>query len=76
LSFTKGKRIESTGVAPLRREVSNPRVRWNPNKASEYVQVIENDPNNTLNEINNILNDINHTMATRRYFDFELAYFS
>ena len=29
--------------------VSNPRVRWNPNKASEYVQVLENDPNNTLN---------------------------
>jgi hypothetical protein len=23
--------------------VSNPRVRWNPNKASEYVQVLEND---------------------------------
>jgi hypothetical protein len=29
--------------------VSNPRIRWNPNKASEYVQVLENDPNNTLN---------------------------
>jgi hypothetical protein len=36
-------------------QVSNPRVRRNPNKASEYVQVLEKDPNNTLNEINNIL---------------------
>jgi hypothetical protein len=54
----------------------NPHVRWNLNKAGEYVQVLENDPNNTLNEINNILNDTNHTMATTRYFDFELDYFS
>ena len=24
------------------------RVIWNPNKAGEYVQVLENDPNNTI----------------------------
>ena len=36
----------------------NPRVRWRSHKVNEFIQVINDDPHNTLNEINNTLNEL------------------
>ena len=36
----------------------NPRVRWRSHKVNEFIQVINDDPHNTLNEINNTLNEV------------------
>ena len=36
----------------------NPRVRWRSHEVNEFIQVINDDPHNTLNEINNTLNKV------------------